>query len=79
MVKMEQSRDAGISDLPYVGAGVLGSAVAMDKGLMRTVLAQAGLPLQMGNCYPQVEADPEPILALIETEIDYPVLLNQLI
>ena len=30
--------------VPYVGAGVLGSAVAMDKAVAKTLLAQAGLP-----------------------------------
>ena len=31
-------------DVPFVGADVLGSAVAMDKGVMKRLLAQAGLP-----------------------------------
>ena len=30
--------------VPYVGAGVLGSAVAMDKGVAKDLLARAGLP-----------------------------------
>jgi D-alanine-D-alanine ligase len=34
-----------LSGLPYVGAGVLGSAVGMDKDVMKRLLAQAGLPL----------------------------------
>lgn len=33
-----------LADLPYVGAGVLASAVAMDKALTKVVLAQAGIP-----------------------------------
>ena len=33
-----------LAGVPYVGSGVLGSAVAMDKAMARTVLAQAGLP-----------------------------------
>ncbi len=33
-----------LAGLPYVGSGVLGSAVAMDKAMAKTVLAQAGLP-----------------------------------
>jgi D-alanine-D-alanine ligase len=32
-------------DLPCVGAGVLGSAVAMDKAVTKRLLAQAGLPV----------------------------------
>jgi len=34
-----------LSGLPYVGAGVLGSAVGMDKDVMRRLLLQAGLPV----------------------------------
>jgi len=34
-----------LSGLPYVGAGVLGSAVGMDKDVMKRLLEQAGLPI----------------------------------
>ncbi len=33
-----------LADLPYVGSGVLGSAVAMDKRMMKRAFAGAGLP-----------------------------------
>jgi D-alanine-D-alanine ligase len=33
------------SGVPYVGAGVLGSAVGMDKDVMKRLLLQAGLPV----------------------------------
>ncbi len=33
-----------LSNIPYVGSGVLGSAVGMDKVLMKMILAQNGLP-----------------------------------
>jgi D-alanine-D-alanine ligase len=33
-----------LADLPYVGSGVLASALAMDKAMAKVVLAQAGLP-----------------------------------
>lgn len=33
-----------LAGVPYVGSGVLGSSVAMDKTMTKTVLAQAGLP-----------------------------------
>lgn len=33
-----------LAGIPYVGSGVLGSAVGMDKAMTKTVLAQAGLP-----------------------------------
>jgi D-alanine-D-alanine ligase len=34
-----------LADLPYVGSGVLASAVSMDKAYMKVVLAGAGLPV----------------------------------
>jgi len=33
-----------LADMPYVGAGVLASAVAMDKAIAKTILAQHGIP-----------------------------------
>jgi len=33
-----------LAGVPYVGAGVAGSAAAMDKALMKSLFAQAGLP-----------------------------------
>jgi D-alanine-D-alanine ligase len=34
-----------LAGVPYVGAGVLGSAVGMDKDVMKRLLADAGLPM----------------------------------
>lgn len=34
-----------LADIPYVGAGVLASAVSMDKGVMKSLFQQAGLPV----------------------------------
>ncbi|MEZ5591481.1 MAG: D-alanine--D-alanine ligase family protein [Gammaproteobacteria bacterium] len=34
-----------LSGIPYVGSGVLGSAVAMDKAVMKALCEQAGLPV----------------------------------
>jgi D-alanine--D-alanine ligase len=34
-----------LADLPYVGAGVLGSALAMDKRAMKAAFTAAGLPI----------------------------------
>ena len=43
-------------DLPYVGAGVAASALAMDKVLFKEVMAQAGLP-QVGYAALRAGAD----------------------
>jgi D-alanine-D-alanine ligase len=32
------------ADVPYVGAGVLGSAICMDKGVFKGLMAHAGMP-----------------------------------
>ncbi len=34
-----------LAGLPYVGAGVLGSAVGMDKDVQKRLFEQAGLPI----------------------------------
>ena len=34
-----------LADIPYVGAGVLGSALGMDKAMMKVVFRDAGLPI----------------------------------
>jgi D-alanine-D-alanine ligase len=34
-----------LADLPFVGSGVLGSALGMDKDLMKRVLRDAGIPI----------------------------------
>jgi len=34
-----------LADIPYVGAGVLGSAVAMDKAVMKGIFRAEGLPI----------------------------------
>ncbi len=44
----------------YVGAGVLASAVSMDKSYMKTVLAAAGLPVMPGITVTAAQWDREP-------------------
>src|SRR5881398_3009276 len=34
-----------LADIPYVGAGVLGSAAGMDKDIMKSLFLAAGLPI----------------------------------
>src|SRR5437763_1084792 len=34
-----------LADIPYVGAGVLGSAAGMDKDIMKSLFIAAGLPI----------------------------------
>ena len=39
-----------LAGIPYVGAGVLGSAIQMDKEVSKRLLAAAGLPVTPGTC-----------------------------
>jgi D-alanine-D-alanine ligase len=63
-----------LAGLPYVGAGVLGSAVAMDKAMAKTVLAQAGIPQAPWRLVTrgEWERDPGGIAAAIGNELGFP-------
>ncbi len=52
-----------LTGVPYVGAGVLGSAVGMDKDVMKRLLLQAGLPVLPYETLRQNDwrADPEAV------------------
>lgn len=61
-----------LADLPYVGAGVLASAVSMDKAITKKLCAQEGLPVVEHVVLNRGEFDPE-TLAL---PFDYPVFVK---
>jgi D-alanine-D-alanine ligase len=64
-----------LADLPYVGAGVLASALAMDKSMAKVVLAQAGLaqgPYLVVR-EPQWRADPAAVAARVAERLAFPV------
>ena len=46
--------------LPYVGAGVLSSAICMDKGIAKSVLHDHGLPVAAWRCRAPPHLDPRP-------------------
>lgn len=64
-----------LAGLPYVGAEVTASAVAMDKVIFKDVIRAHGLPLvdYVAVKRRTWESDPEPILAQIERRFDYPL------
>lgn len=67
-----------LSGIPYVGAGVLGSAVGMDKVVQKQLLAQAGLPVApaiwfTGNEY---DRDADALLASIERHLRFPCFVK---
>lgn len=63
-----------MANIAYVGNGVLGAALGMDKEKMKMVFASANLPNVKYLVYRrnQWERDPEAIIAAIEEQIGYP-------
>ena len=53
-------------DVPYVGCGVLGSALAMDKDLTKQVITSAGIPTARWLTIRRHEWDEDPALAIGE-------------
>ena len=64
-----------LADLPYVGSGVLASALAMDKAMAKVVLAAAGLPQAPYLVVPERDwrADPGRVAAEVAGRLAYPV------
>jgi len=67
-----------LANVPYVGAGVLGSAVGMDKAAMKTMFLARGLPVGPYTVVLRHEwtRDPEGIQARVEAELRYPVFVK---
>jgi D-alanine-D-alanine ligase len=63
-----------LANLPYVGAGVLGSALGLDKIYMKRAFAAAGLPVvdYLPTTRRQYERDPDAFIALVQERIGYP-------
>src|SRR5690606_13110383 len=67
-----------LSGIPYVGSGVLGSAISMDKAMTKTILAQAGLPQGPWKLVARRdwERDPERITDEIEADLGFPCFVK---
>ncbi|WP_314587334.1 D-alanine--D-alanine ligase [Paenibacillus terrigena] len=67
-----------IANVPYVGAGVLASAVGMDKVIMKKLFAQAGLPQCMYRYFTrkQWEKDASYHTMEIEVSLGYPCFIK---
>ena len=67
-----------LADLPYVGAGVLGSAAGMDKDIMKSLFISAGLPIvkHVTILRSAWENDPKAKQKLIEKKLKYPVFVK---
>ncbi|MBV9280067.1 MAG: D-alanine--D-alanine ligase [Chloroflexi bacterium] len=67
-----------LADIPYVGSGVLGSAVSMDKWMMKSVFREAGLPVAPDYKLRTLQwaRRRDELLAEIEESLDYPVFVK---
>ncbi len=64
-----------LADIPYVGAGVVGSAVGMDKAIFKQVMTASGLPvlpwvLVLSS---QWRSERTAVIERIESQLRYPV------
>ncbi|MBX5437416.1 MAG: D-alanine--D-alanine ligase [Alicyclobacillaceae bacterium] len=67
-----------ILNIPYVGAGVLASALGMDKVFMKRAFAAAGLPqVEYTHCTrKQFEQSPDAVVRDVETKLRYPCFVK---
>ena len=64
-----------LADLPYVGSGVLASALAMDKAMCKQVLRAAGIPVTdwLLLARADIAADAGSVAAIVEARFGYPI------
>src|ERR1700756_4858297 len=67
-----------LAEIPYVGAGVLGSAAGMDKDVMKALFRNAGLPIvkHVTILRGDWEAEPKKTEKLVEKKLRYPVFVK---
>ena len=67
-----------LANVPYVGAGVLGSAVGMDKAVMKQLFAAHGLPVAryIVTLRREWERDAAGVTSRVGQELGYPVFVK---
>jgi D-alanine-D-alanine ligase len=67
-----------LADIPYVGAGVLGSAAGMDKDIMKSLFLAAGIPIvkHVTILRRAWERDSKKVQKLMESKLTYPVFVK---
>jgi D-alanine-D-alanine ligase len=67
-----------LSGLPFVGAGVLGSAIGMDKDVAKRLCQDARIPVVPWTTVHrwQWEKEPEAVSASVEEKFEYPVFVK---
>lgn len=67
-----------LADIPYVGAGVIGSALGMDKILQKKLFAEEGLPIARYVWFlaEELARAPRRAVAAVEQALRYPVFVK---
>jgi D-alanine-D-alanine ligase len=67
-----------LADIPYVGAGVLGSAAGMDKDIMKSLFIAAKIPIvkHVTILRGAWDKDPKRVQKLVESKLTYPVFVK---
>src|SRR5579864_2026527 len=67
-----------LADIPYVGAGVLGSAAGMDKDIMKSLFRAAGLSIVKHVAFLLIkwETAPKKMQKMVERKLKYPVFVK---
>lgn len=67
-----------LASIPYVGSGVLGSAVGMDKVMMKQLFRSVGLPVTdfISTTRYEWQKNPTAIQAKIESQLSYPLFIK---
>jgi len=67
-----------LADVPYVGAGVLGSAAGMDKDIMKSLFITAGIPIvkHVTILRAKWEEQPKAVQKLVARKLHYPVFVK---
>jgi D-alanine-D-alanine ligase len=67
-----------LADIPYVGAGVLGSAAGMDKDIMKSLFMAAGIPIvkHVTILRSAWEHDSKKVQKLVESKLTYPAFVK---
>jgi D-alanine-D-alanine ligase len=67
-----------LADIPYVGAGVLGSAAGMDKDIMKSLFLAAGIAIvkHVTILRSAWEKDPKKVEKSVSAKLKYPVFVK---
>ena len=67
-----------LAGIPYVGSGVLGSSVGMDKDVMKRLFSQAGLPIvkHVTLLRSDWEKTPKKAIKQVESALKYPLFVK---